>query len=106
MNTFLNINDRLNYISNFTGSYGFCLILKDKNYLFVDGRYSLQTKKQSGKFFKIVTFPNQMPYNILRSKKLIIGFDPKIFTSKTLKIFKKTNCKFKPIDENLVDKFG
>ena len=29
-------NDRLNYISNFTGSYGFSLILRNKNYLFVD----------------------------------------------------------------------
>ena len=44
-------NDRLSYISNFTGSYGFSLILKDKNYLFVDGRYSLQAFNQSGKFF-------------------------------------------------------
>ena len=34
--------DRLNYISNFSGSYGFSLILRDKNYLFVDGRYTLQ----------------------------------------------------------------
>ena len=41
-------NDRLSYISNFTGSYGFSLILKDKNYLFVDGRYSLQAFNQSG----------------------------------------------------------
>ena len=54
--------------SNFSGSYGFCLILKDKNYLFVDGRYSLQAKKQSGKYFKIVTFPDQMPYDILKQK--------------------------------------
>ena len=98
-------NDRLQYISNFSGSYGFCLILKDKNYLFVDGRYSLQAKKQSGKYFKIVTFPDQMPYDILRSKKLIIGFDPKIFTSRTLEIFfRNKNCKFKPLQENLIDK--
>ena len=46
-------NDRLNYISNFSGSYGFSLILKKKNYLFIDGRYTLQAKKQSGDFFKI-----------------------------------------------------
>ena len=39
-----NHNDRLNYISNFSGSYGFALILKNKNYLFVDGRYTLQAK--------------------------------------------------------------
>ena len=27
-------NDRLNFVSNFTGSYGYALILKNKNYLF------------------------------------------------------------------------
>ena len=48
-------NDRLNYISNFSGSFGFALILKNKNYLFVDGRYSLQAKNQSGKYFEIIT---------------------------------------------------
>ena len=57
MNFLVNIsdyNDRLNYISNFSGSYGFALILKNKNYLFVDGRYTLQANNQSGKFFKIL----------------------------------------------------
>jgi len=54
-------NDRLNFISNFSGSYGFALILKDKNYLFVDGRYTLQANNQSGKYFKIITIPNIMP---------------------------------------------
>ena len=44
-------NDRLKYISNFSGSFGYALILKDKNYLFVDGRYTLQAKNQSGKKF-------------------------------------------------------
>ena len=36
------LNDRLNFISNFTGTFGFSLILKNRNYLFVDGRYTLQ----------------------------------------------------------------
>ena len=36
------------------------LILKNKNYLFVDGRYTLQAKIQSGKFFHIVTVPNKV----------------------------------------------
>ena len=66
-------NDRLNFISNFTGSYGFALILKDKNYLFVDGRYTLQANKQSGKIFKIITIPDQMPDHILREKEITIG---------------------------------
>ena len=46
-------NDRLKYISDFSGSYGFALILNNKNYLFVDGRYTLQASKQSSNYFKI-----------------------------------------------------
>ena len=80
-------NDRLSFISKFSGSYGFALILEDKNYLFVDGRYTLQAIRQSRKFFKIVTIPDQMPNDILKKKKISIGFDPKLFTKKTLSIF-------------------
>ena len=98
-------NDRLNFISNFSGSFGFSLILKNKNYLFVDGRYTLQANNQSSKNFKIITFPQKMPFDILKNKKFIIGFDPKLFTKKTLSIFfKNCNCKFKPLDKNLIDK--
>ena len=95
-----NYNDRLNYISNFSGSYGFALILKTKNYLFVDGRYTLQALKQSGKFFKIITFPQIMPSEILKNKKLTIGFDPNLFTKKTITFFGKNNCNFKPLENN------
>ena len=49
--------NNLNKISNFTGSAGFALILKNKNYLFVDGRYTIQAKKQSGKKFVICEIP-------------------------------------------------
>ena len=68
-------NDRLNFISGFTGSYGFALILKDKNYLFVDGRYTLQANNQSGRSFKIITIPDKMPSDVLKGKKISIGFD-------------------------------
>ena len=97
--------DKLKFISNFSGSYGFALILKNKNYLFVDGRYTLQAKIQSGKFFDIVTIPNRFPSDILKKKRLKIGFDPRLHTKKTLKIiFDKTNCKLININQNLIDK--
>ena len=97
--------DRLKYISDFTGSYGFALILSDKNYLFVDGRYTLQANNQSGKFFKIKTIPNELPRDILLNKKLKIGFDSKLFTKKSLNsFFGKTNCEYIPLNKNLVDK--
>ncbi len=97
--------DKLKYISEFSGSFGLALILKNKNYLFVDGRYSIQAKMQSGKFFKIVVMPNKLPSNILGRKKLKIGYDPKLHTSNNLRVFfKKTECELFPIKLNLVDK--
>ncbi len=97
--------DRLKFISNFTGSYGFALILKNKNYLFVDGRYTLQAKMQSKELFNIITIPNKFPSDILKNKKLRIGFDPRLYTQKTLNIFfQKTNCKLLSINQNLIDK--
>ncbi|MDC0619340.1 aminopeptidase P family protein [Pelagibacteraceae bacterium] len=100
-----NHKDRLKFISDFTGSYGFALILNNNNYLFVDGRYTLQAIKQSGKFFKIKTIPGDLPKNVLKNKSLKIGFDPKLFTKKSLNIFfGKTNCKYMPLNKNLIDK--
>ena len=66
--------DKLKYISNFTGSYGFALILKNNNYLFIDGRYTLQAKIQCGKYFKIITIPDKLPLDILKKKnaKLVL----------------------------------
>ena len=52
-------NDRLKFISNFSGSAGFAVILNNKNYLFVDGRYTIQARIQSGKNFKITANPNE-----------------------------------------------
>jgi len=98
-------NDRLKYISNFSGSYGFALILNNKNYLFIDGRYTLQAKIQSGNKFLIKTLPKDSPKSVLKNKTLRIGFDPKLFSKRILNIFfSKTNCKFIPINQNLIDK--
>ena len=97
--------NRLKFISNFSGSFGFALVLKNKSYLFVDGRYSLQAKMQSGKSFQIITIPNKLPFQILKKKNLKIGFDPKLHTNKNLQIFLgKSNCRLVSINQNLIDK--
>ncbi len=97
--------DRLKFISNFSGSAGFAIILKNKNYLFVDGRYTIQAKKQSGKNFKIITIPKKFPKDVLKfKKKIIIGFDPKLHTEKHLNyLFKIKNLKLKAVNFNLID---
>tara|TARA_Y100000590_G_scaffold363601_1_gene421354 strand:- start:5410 stop:7119 length:1710 start_codon:yes stop_codon:yes gene_type:complete len=98
-------SDRLKFISNFSGSAGFAIILKNKNYLFVDGRYTIQGRIQSGNSFKIVTIPQKFPKDILKTKKkLKIGFDPKLHNEKQLNsLFNIKNIFLKPINENLVD---
>ena len=81
-----NIND-LARVTNFTGSAGFTLILKKKNYLFVDGRYTLQAKQQSGNKFKILEIPHTWPKNLRAIENYKIGFNPKLFTTKTLDLY-------------------
>jgi len=61
--------DRLKFISNFSGSAGFAVILKNKNYLFVDGRYTIQARIQSGKSFKVITIPKKFPKDVLKFNK-------------------------------------
>ena len=98
-------SDRLKFISNFSGSAGFAIILKNKNYLFVDGRYSIQARIQSEKNFKIITVPNKFPKNVIKTKKkLKIGFDPKLHNENQLNfLFNIKNVSLKPISKNLID---
>ena len=61
--------NRLKLISNFSGSAGLAIILKDKNFLFVDGRYTLQASIECGKNFKIFEIPKIAPFNVLKKKR-------------------------------------
>ena len=93
--------DRLKIISNFSGSAGLSIILKKDNYLFVDGRYSIQAKKQSDKNFKIIEIHKSLPHKII--KDLTLGFDPSLFTSKQLNIYFGKSLRLKSIEKNLID---
>ncbi len=94
--------DRLKFISNFTGSAGYAVILKNVNYLFVDGRYTIQAKIESGKNFKIIDYKKILDTKLFKNLKL--GIDPKLFTSNQIKKFFLKNNKITIINENLIDK--
>jgi Xaa-Pro aminopeptidase len=94
-------NDRLKNISNFTGSAGLAIILKKNNYLFVDGRYTIQAENESGKNFKVIEIHKNLPSSIIKNCKL--GFDPHIFTSRKLKHYFSNNSTLIAIDKNLID---
>ena len=93
--------NRLKIISNFSGSAGIAVILKNKNYLFTDGRYTIQSQLESGKNFKIYGFEKLLNCNLF--KNLTLGIDPKLFTNNQIKNFFLKNNKIKPINKNLID---
>ena len=95
------VKDRLKIISNFNGSAGLAIILKKINYLFVDGRYTIQAQQQSGKQFKIVEIHKFLPRNII--KNLTLGFDPSLFTKKQINAYFGNLITLKPINKNLID---
>ena len=106
--------ERLKYITNFTGSAGFAIIVSNENLksaIFSDGRYQLQLKKQvDTKFFDVFNGGINEIGNFLKDNEKylkIIAFDPWLLTSikhETLSnILKSTPLILKATEKNLID---
>ena len=74
--------------------------LKKINYLFVDGRYTLQANQESSNYFKIIEIHKKFPNKII--KNLNLGYDPSLFTKNTLKKYFSNN-NVVAINNNLID---
>ncbi|WP_435089786.1 M24 family metallopeptidase [Candidatus Pelagibacter bacterium nBUS_30] len=99
-NEYSKIN-RLKTISNFSGSAGLAVILKNENYLFTDGRYKIQSQIESGKNFKIIDYEKIIDCKLF--KNLTLGIDPKLITYDQTKKFFLKNSKIRFIVNNLID---
>ncbi|MCC6000743.1 MAG: aminopeptidase P family protein [Pararhodobacter sp.] len=83
-------DDRLAWLSGFTGSAGFCIVLAHEAGLFVDGRYRLQVRQQADMTaFTPVDWPETSPAAWLKEQlpaagndtpDPIIGYDPWLHT--------------------------
>ena len=93
--------NRLKIISNFSGSAGLAVVLKNKNYLFTDGRYTIQSEIESGKYFKIISYEKINNCNLF--KNLRLGLDPKLFTYQQIKKYFLKHNKVKFLSNNLID---
>ena len=93
--------NRLKIISNFSGSAGLAVVLKDKNFLFTDGRYTIQSEIESGKYFKIISYKKIINCNLFKNLKL--GLDPKLFTQEQIKKYFLKHNKVKFLSNNLID---
>ena len=96
-------NDRLKKITKFSGSAGIAVILKKNNYLFVDGRYTIQAHQESSKDFSIIEIHKKLPHTIIKNYNL--GYDPSLFTNHTLKKYFIHN-KLISINQNLIDEIS
>ena len=101
---------RLQWLTNFSGSAGEALITKNKAYLFVDGRYTLQAKLEVNQsVYKVYNYSKKTPTEILKSLKLNqpnFGIDGNIITVKKLNLLTselKTDVSIKLLEKNLVD---
>ena len=106
--------ERLKYITNFTGSAGFAIILSNPNLksaIFSDGRYQVQLRTQvDTKFFDIFNGGINEIGDFLKNNEKhlkIIAFDPWLLSSnkyETLsKILKNTPLILKSMDNNIID---
>lgn len=77
-------DERLAWLTGFTGSAGFCIVLPDRAGLFVDGRYRVQARTQCAPDFTPVPWPETRPGPWLRDilpDGGVIGFDPWLHTA-------------------------
>tara|TARA_A100001011_G_C14298285_1_gene839509 strand:+ start:723 stop:2498 length:1776 start_codon:yes stop_codon:yes gene_type:complete len=103
--------ERLSWISGFSGSAGYLVVSLKNLYLFVDGRYTLQAKKQTKdlkvKVYNVAEFDFLKFLNFFKNKLNNIALDPKtISVSKYEKykvVCKKNNINIINLKTNIVD---
>ncbi len=103
-------NERLMWVSGFTGSAGAAVVLLDKAGLFVDGRYTLQVREQAdADLFEFHGFDNGDYENWLKQncQNKIIGYDPRLHSPRTLAIIKQNieagGGKMRALGKNPID---
>ena len=72
-------DERLSWLTGFTGSAGFCAALMDVAGVFIDGRYRTQVKAQVADVYTPVAWPEVSLADWLRSELPlggVVGFDP------------------------------
>jgi len=103
--------ERLAFLTGFTGSAGFLLVLADKAVLFTDGRYTLQAREQTDPaIFTLVDSAETSPaawieQNLSQGTRL--GYDPWLHTAegaeKLGKACAKAGAMLVPVADNPID---
>ena len=104
-------NERLHWVSGFTGSAGAVIVLRDAAAIFVDGRYTIQVRQQVPEdSYEFHHFIEEPPINWLAdtlAEGTRVGFDSRMITLSQFEVWLKTlgkkNIELVEITENLID---
>ena len=104
-------NERLMWMSGFSGSFGSAMVLSDRAALFIDGRYTIQAADQTDPdLFERVAVPDPGPFGWLAQQALTgqtLGYDPRLMTPNDVALFNtaatSAGASIKAVDQNPVD---
>ena len=103
--------ERLQWISNFSGSSGKAIIFQEKAYLFVDGRYTIQAHEQTDSEFFLVKHLQDY-WNFLEElcfEGKIIAIDPTLHSveevEKIQQIVDNRKSNLQYLDNNPINKY-
>lgn len=102
---------RLAWLTGFTGSSGFAVVLKDKAAFFTDGRYTIQAEQQVGTANYELRHLTKNPLNEYLAQHIKegdkIAYDPTLHTRMGIErikaVLQKNKAKLICVDKNLVD---
>ncbi len=102
---------RIAFLSGFTGSFAFILVIADKAAFFTDSRYTLQAEEEiSSDLFELYDTAQKTPSAWMKENlfdTLKIGFDPRLHSTSQIEQFQKalqgTSVKLKPLSQNPID---
>jgi Xaa-Pro aminopeptidase len=103
-------NDRLAWLTGFTGSAGAGVVMKDRAAVFADGRYTVQVRAQvdAGQFEILDLVEGGVPAYLEKAPGgAVIGYDPRLHSPDALARLKRATTRagatLKPVDQNPVD---
>lgn len=103
-------NDRLAWLTGFTGSAGAGVVLQDRAAVFTDGRYTVQVKAQvdAGQFELRDLVDGGVPAYLEQAPKgAVIGYDPRLHSPDALATLRRAavraGAELKPVEANPVD---
>jgi len=104
--------ERLAWLTGFTGSAGVAIVTDKGSALFVDGRYILQAPKQvDTDIFEVLQVPAEKPSRWLKETLVrgnAVGYDPALHTINEVDRLSKTlgaaGIRLTPVPENSIDK--